>query len=272
MSSASSRTPSPQAALLWLPALGVAARKYERLANALAALGIVCQLHEWRGSGLDPDRASRHRDWGYRELLLEDLPASLAVLRERHPGLPMLLGGHSIGAQFAVLGAALHGGAAGLVGIGSGVPHWRLFPAPLRWLVRGFGHILPVLTHALGYYPGHRLGFGGREAGQLMRDWAQTVRRGHYDGLPGLPLRLGERLAALELPFLGLHLSADRLVPLASQRALIAATRSRSVRERTLDATALGTVPDHFAWMRAPDAVAREIALWWTDAAAGLSS
>lgn len=256
-----------RAALLWLPALGVPARKYERLAGRLAEHHIATHLHEWRGTGEHPARASRHHDWGYRELLLEDIPQSLRLLRERHPAAPVLLGGHSLGAQLGVLAAALHGGVAGLVAIGSGVPHWRHFAPPLRWLIAGFGHGLPLLTRIVGFYPGEQLRFAGREAGQVMRDWAQTVRRGHYDGLHGLPEHVGERLAALELPFLGLRLSADCLVPEASLQALFATTRSAAVRECVLDAVALGTKPDHFAWMREPDAVAREIAGWWTDAA-----
>lgn len=259
---------APRAALLWLPALGVPARKYERLASRLADHGIASQLHEWRGTGEHAARASRRVDWGYRELLLEDIPQSLRVLRERHPGLPVLVGGHSIGAQFAVMAAALHGGASGLVAVGSGVPHWRHFAPPLRWLIAGFGLALPPLTRAVGFYPGEHLRFSGREAGQLMRDWAQTVRQGHYDGLRGLPENLGERLAALELPFLGLRLSDDRLVPEGSLKALIATTRSAAVRERVLDAAALGTKPDHFAWMREPSAVAREVGGWWVEAGA----
>lgn len=264
--------PPVRAALLWLPALGVPARKYQRLAAELAARGVASHLHEWRGTGAHPARASRREDWGYRDLLLEDIPRSVAELRAAHPNAPLLMGGHSIGAQFAVLSAALHGGAQGLVAIGSGVPHWRLFPAPLRWLVGSFGHVLPPLTRGLGHYPGDRLGFAGREAGQLMRDWAQTVRRGHYDGLPGLPDRLGDRLAALDPPFLGLRLAEDRLVPAASLRALVDTTRSRIVRERVLDAATLGTAADHFAWMREPRAVADEIAGWWGEVEAGLSS
>jgi predicted alpha/beta hydrolase len=185
---------------------------------------------------------------------------------------PLLYGGHSIGAQFAVMAAALHGGAEGLVAVGSGVPHWRLFPGPLRWLVGVFGHALPPLTRAVGSYPGHRLGFAGREAGQLMRDWAQTVRRGHYDGLPGLPERLGERIAGLQVPFLGVRLAEDRLVPAASLQALISATGSRSASERLLDKGHLGVAADHFAWMREPRAVADAIAGWWPDGRGGLSS
>ena len=260
-----------RAALLWLPALGVPARKYDRLGVALAARGIALGVHEWRGTGAHPARPSRRHDWGYRELLVEDIPATRSALSAAHPGLPLLYGGHSIGAQFAVMAAALHGGAEGLVAVGSGVPHWRLFPTPLRWLVGSFGHVLPPLTRAVGSYPGHRLGFAGREAGQLMRDWAQTVRRGHYDGLPGLPERLGERIAALDLPFLGLRLAQDRLVPAASLQALIAATGTRSASQRLLDAGHLGVPADHFAWMREPRAVSDAIAGWWPDGRGGLS-
>jgi predicted alpha/beta hydrolase len=259
---------APHAALLWLPALGVPARKYQRLAAALAARGIACHLHEWRGTGEHPARPSRQQDWGYAELLLDDIPASLRQLESRHHGLPMLLGGHSIGAQFAVLAAALHGAGVGLVAVGGGVPHWRHFRGALRWVVGGFGLALPPLTGALGVYPGHRLGFAGREAGGLMRDWAQTVRRGHYDGLRDLPANLGARIAQVRQPLLGLRLADDRLVPEASMRALLAATGSRSRDERVLDAQALGVAADHFAWMRAPDGVAEAIAGWWTTEAA----
>lgn len=263
--------PQPRAALLWLPALGVPARKYERLAVALAVQGIALGVHEWRGTGAHPARPTRRHDWGYRELLLEDIPATRAALVAAHAGVPVLYGGHSIGAQFAVMAAALHGGAEGLVAVGSGVPHWRLFPRPLRWLVGAFGHALPPLTRVAGCYPGHRLGFAGREAGQLMRDWAQTVRRGHYDGLHGLPERLGDRIAALDQPFLGLRLAQDRLVPAASLQALIAATGTRSASESVLCAEQLGVPADHFAWMREPRAVAEAIAGWWSGRRVGLS-
>lgn len=252
--------------LLWLPALGVPARKYQRLAEALAAFGIVSALHEWRGTGAHPLRPSRRQDWGYRELLCEDIPASLAALQDRWPGLPLLLGGHSLGGQFAWLSAALHGHAQGLVAIGSGVPHWRLFPAPDRWAVAGFGKVLPPLTRLLGSYPGHRLGFAGKEAGQLMRDWSGTVRWGHYDALHGLPDDLGLRLRALRQPMLGLSLAADSLAPPASMQALLAATGSKAVQQKVLDAALLGTRPDHFAWMREPAAVAAELAHWWRSA------
>src|SRR6185437_11714387 len=63
--------------LYWLPAMGVPARHYLPFAEALAARGVGVVLHEWRGIGSSNRRAGRHCDWGYRELLQDDLAACI---------------------------------------------------------------------------------------------------------------------------------------------------------------------------------------------------
>ncbi len=258
----------PTARLLWLPALGVPARKYLRFAGLLAKRGFAVGLHEWRGTGECAQRASAANDWGYREWLLDDVPASAEALRGPFPDAPLVIGGHSIGGQMALLSAALGLDARGLLVVASGVPHWRLFPQwRQRLAVGGFGAVLPPLTRALGHYPGQRLGFAGREAGQLMRDWAGTVRRGHYDGLRGLPEDLQARLARVHAPILGLRYARDWLVPPASLDALIAMTASTAVERATFDDSAAGVRADHFAWMREPAATATRIVDWWLRAA-----
>ena len=50
--------------LLWLPAMGVAARHYLPFAQALAAAGVGVALHEWRGIGSSDRRAGWRCDWG----------------------------------------------------------------------------------------------------------------------------------------------------------------------------------------------------------------
>ena len=55
---------APRASLLWVPALGVAAKHYVAFAEALAARGVAVFLHEWRGNGSSSLRASRANDWG----------------------------------------------------------------------------------------------------------------------------------------------------------------------------------------------------------------
>ena len=66
----------PRMALLWLPALGVAARHYLPLAEALSASGVAVFLHEMRGNGSSNLRAGRATDWGYREILRADVAGS----------------------------------------------------------------------------------------------------------------------------------------------------------------------------------------------------
>ena len=255
--------PDAHLALIWLPALGVPARKYQRFAEALASQGISSLLHEWRGTGAHGARASHREDWGYRELLKTDIPHSLAILRKAHPDLPVVFAGHSIGGQFAALAAALDGGAAGVVPVASGVPDWRLFPSPLKWVIAGFGVALPPVTHTVGHYPGEWFRFAGREAGQLMRDWSGTVRSGHYNGLKGLPSDLNARMAALDVPVLGLRFERDKLVPAASLHALMNALGGQRKEILSFDAEALGAPANHFAWMRQPERVAEAISAWW---------
>jgi pimeloyl-ACP methyl ester carboxylesterase len=124
---------SPRNALLWLPALGVAAKHYLPFADALAARGIAVFLHEWRGNGSSDRRAGRDCDWGYRELFA-DIAASAAAVDAHAPGLPRILGGHSLGGQLACCHlASAPGLAQALWLVASGSPYWRSFPASSRW-------------------------------------------------------------------------------------------------------------------------------------------
>ena len=118
--------------ILWLPALGVTSRHYKTFAKALADEGIAVALHEWRGAGSSNLRAARDCDWGYRELLGQDIPASLAAAHNAEPQLRWIVGGHSLGAQLAALYAGLNPGSVeGVAFAASGSPYWRTFAGNL---------------------------------------------------------------------------------------------------------------------------------------------
>jgi len=245
--------------LLWFPALGVPASKYDPLAAAMAEQGISCAVHEWRGTGSSSLRARRGVDWGYRELLQQDVPAAVATL---HTEVHWHYGGHSLGGQFAAMAAARAPAAcAGLVLVATGVPHGSTFSGRRRWGIGLFARAMPALTAVAGYYPGHRLGFAGREAGQLMRDWAATVRSGRYRHY-GDDEALDAALARLQKPALGIRMSRDWLVPKASLDALLAKLGGGHHQSEVFDDERLGTQADHFRWMRQPQALASRIAEW----------
>jgi predicted alpha/beta hydrolase len=252
-----------RAVLLWIPALGVAARHYLPLAEALAQQGIAVGLHEWRGHGSSNLRAGKDRDWGYRELLTQDLPATQAALADAFPGVPRLIGGHSLGGQLACCHAALTPQAQWrqLWLVASGTPYWRSFPGPRGWLLPLVYRFLPWLAHRSGALPGRRIGFGGNEARGVIDDWARVGLSNAY-AAAGVPVDLEAALSRLEVPTRSVLFAQDWLAPPSSLRALIArfAAPARQGAITVLDRASLGAAADHFAWMKAPAPVAKVLA------------
>ncbi|MCP1375588.1 alpha/beta hydrolase family protein [Dyella lutea] len=250
-----------RAAVLWLPAMGVPARHYLALADGLASQGVATAIHEWRGIGSSDRRAGRRSDWGYRELLSQDLAATLSAVRQPWPQMPLVIGGHSLGGQLAALFAAMHPSSfTGLVLVASGSPFWRTFPRgpPIR-IAYGAA---PLLATLRGYLPGRWLGFAGNEARGVTVDWARSGWTGRY-AARGLDTDLEQGLAQLDLPVLGIRFEDDWLVPPGSLEWLLAKLPRATATRLVFGAELLeGRPPDHFAWMKAPAAVAGRIAGW----------
>lgn len=251
---------TPVASLLWIPALGVAARHYLPFAEALNRCGIAVFVHEWRGHGSSDRRAGHDRDWRYRELLDHDLPASLDAMRARMPAVPRIVGGHSLGGQLAACLLGLVPDAASRLWlVASGAPYWPAFPRPRRWLLPLAYRFLPWLAERRGALPGRTIGFGGTEARGVMRDWARTGLSGRYAGA-GMTRDLETALSAIAVDADAVLFADDWLAPRSSLDFLLGKMRTTGLRCSTLDAAMLGIRADHFAWMQRPDAVARALA------------
>ena len=254
-----------QQLLYWMPAMGMPARHYLPLAQALAVAGVAVVLHEWRGIGSSDRRAGRDCDWGYRQLLQDDLPAGMAAVRQRWPQARCWLGGHSLGGQLGLLYASLHPhDFAGMVLVVSGAPYWRRFRH--GWMIGAAYALAPWLAALIGHLPGRRIGFGGNEARGVIADWARSGRSGRY-AVAGMTEDFERLLAALQLPVLALRLQQDWLGPPASLAWLLgklgpAARRVETISRDDLD----GTPADHFGWMKAPAPVAARIAGWLAEA------
>lgn len=247
--------------LYWIPAMGMPARHYLPLAQALAAQGVATVLHEWRGIGSSSRRASRRSNWGYRELLEYDLVAGMQVVRERWRQAECMVGGHSLGGQLGALFASLHPQAfSGLVLVASGSPYWRQFR--LGRLIRAAYGVAPWLARGVGHLPGRRLGFAGNEALGVIADWAGSGRSGRY-AARGMAVDLEDRLGALAIPVLALRLRDDWMVPPASLDWLLRKLGPHAPTMGLITPAEMGGLPaDHFAWMKAPAPIALRIAGW----------
>ena len=92
-----------------------------------------------------------------------------------------------------------------------------------------------------------------------MRDWSRTGLTGVYAGR-GIRTDLDAALAGVDVAVDAVRMQDDWLVPHGSLAYLLGKLRPRSVREQVLSRDALGARADHFAWMRAPSAVATALA------------
>jgi predicted alpha/beta hydrolase len=245
---------APRASLLWLPALGIAARHYIPFAEALAARGVAVFLHEWRGHGSSNVRAGGGIDWGYCELL-EDINASTITTEAHANGLPRLVGGHSLGGQMACMHAALTPDTKHAVWlVASGAPYWRAFPRPMRWWLPPAVRFLQWLSRRGGALPGRRIGFGGNEAAGVMTDWARSALRGRY-AAAGLEADIEQALSAFNGEVRAMTFSEDWMAPPSSVRFLLSKLVRARVTEVHFSTSQVGAAADHYAWMKHPDAV-----------------
>ncbi|NDY96517.1 alpha/beta fold hydrolase [Wenzhouxiangella sp. C33] len=242
--------------------MGLSARQYIRFGQALAASGIETLIHEWRGLGSSSLRASRTVDWGYRELLEMDLDPVIDRARELAADRPLIIGGHSLGSQLALLVAARRPeDCQGLLIVAGGAPYWRCFSGWMRLTLHAIFFGMPTLAGLIGHYPGRRLGFAGREARGVISDWTASGRSGLYRPA-GMDFDFEAALGQLDRPLLSVRMADDWFVPQASLDWLGDKLGSVVKRQADIDRTGMDGPADHYRWMKAPASTAEAVANW----------
>jgi predicted alpha/beta hydrolase len=247
--------------LIFQSALGTPAKVYRHFSAEMAKHGIQVCTPDWRGIDSSSVRAGRSSDFGYRHLVEVDLPALIAAVRQRFPHSPIWLGGHSLGGQLALLGAAANSETiCAVVLIASGTVHLPCYQGKLRWGVRFLTTLSAVVNPVLGYFPGARIGCGGREAAGLMRDWSHVARTGEYRPI-GSELDYEALMRSLSIPVLAITFAADSWSPALAAKGLLIKVPNCAQTHWTWSAADTAGVPvDHYSWLKQPDLVVPAVA------------
>lgn len=251
----------PRAALLFGCAMGVDASYYAPFATALSEHGILLVMCDLRGHGTSSLRPRRGVDFGYRECVELDIPAAVAVVRERAPDLPLYLGGHSLGGQLVMLHvAAARPEIAGMVLVACAIPYYRNWQGRSRAFIQAAASLFPIAGFLLGYVPGDRLGFGGTEARTLMRDWAHNAKTARYEPV-GSDVDYEAALRTLEVDLLSVNIAGDEMAPPNAVDFMF--EKVPGARGRRVEAELSERKPAaHMRWARDPSDVVRAIAPW----------
>ncbi|MER6989861.1 alpha/beta fold hydrolase [Saccharopolyspora hirsuta] len=245
-----------------VPAMGVPARYYRPFVADLHRQGLSVVTFDLRGQGESKPIAARGVRFGYQSLI-DDLNGVLDLVESVLPQAPRFLLGHSLGGQIALLHTARHQGRVqGVALVASGSVWFRSFPGVYKLRTLVGTQVVAGASTLLGYWPGHRFGFGGRQAAGLMQDWARQARTSKYR-LNGSATDYEAALREVRVPLLTVSVAGDRLAPKSSVDHLAAKARQamRTSKHYTRSASGAENL-GHFSWVRNGGALSRWVKDW----------
>jgi predicted alpha/beta hydrolase len=241
--------------LIIVPAMGVAARAYDALAEQLVSHGISVLAIEHRGGPGSSFQVGPKTDAGYAEIVADVKAARNYFPKSKH----VHFLGHSMGAQVLVAGAAQFLEPDNkLVVVAGGTVHWRSFKFPQKYGVYVGTQSAKWLTQIMGYFPGHKVGFGGLQPKQLILDWAQASKKGVFFA-KGKSLEIG--LETVRNQVLALHVEGDTMAPKSALKSLVEKLVHAEVSiETVLPPLTPKKMNAHFRWLKNPQFIADRIA------------
>ncbi len=246
-----------------MPAMGTPAHYYEPLAMNLVEKGFHVITADLRGNGKSAIRASRAMDFGFHEMITHDWPVIVAKAKERFPAGPVYLLGHSLGGQLSCLYAGKNTGeVAGLILVATCAVYYNGWTFPRNIGILLGTRIARILSVVWGHMPGKQIGFGGREARTVIRDWAHNALTGRYE-LAGSSHDFEASLNDVEIPILMISLEGDQLSPRKAVKYLGDKMRRADIHyihmtPREMDEKGL----NHFRWIRHSRSIVSKINDW----------
>ncbi len=160
-------------------AVGVHQRYYQDFAAWLARQGFLVWTFDWRGQGESLQGSLRAAHPTLQDWVL-DYEAVIAHAKALMPRKPLLLVGHSLGAQLPGLFACPER-VDGMLAVAAGSGYWRVNAPQLRKSILPFWYaVMPVTTTLCGYFPGARLGMVGDLPASIAWQWRRWCLHPQY--------------------------------------------------------------------------------------------
>lgn len=224
--------PEPKAILVIVHGMAEYSARYRTLMDYFVAQGIGCFRFDQRGHGRAVATESERGDVSKFEDFVTDAAAIIESVRSQHPGLPVFVWGHSMGAIVATLAAAKlaakgPGRVRGVITSSAPIASFDSYPKFVLWLFKLGAQIAPRLRLKRPFNPerlSRDLEVGKRYAADVLVPRELTLRF-----LVGLSEGCAECLRVarhLRMPWLALHGTEDAMAPAIGSQRLIDALSS----------------------------------------------
>lgn len=253
-----------KAIIVGFPAMGVRAAYYEPFAKALSERGISCIFSDLRGLGTSSVRASRKSDFGYTQLL-QDYDTIIQYVSSRFSNRPLFLLGHSLGGQVGSLYLSRYNNSIkGFIQIACCSVYYKGWKGNGQYRVLFFTQLANLIGQTLGYFPGHKLGFGGREARTVIKDWSKQGRSGNYI-LTEDDFDYESALLQIQIPLLSISIDRDWNAPQKAVEHLLQKFQAATIERQHVNGKEIGLEKlNHFNWAKTPDHFVKTIETWMT--------
>lgn len=245
----SPRSIAPRGTVIIHSATAVPQGYYRRFALfAAQAIGARVLTYDYRGIGRSRPRSLRGFGASLTEWARLDAVAAHGFVRERFPGEPFALIGHSFGGQLVGLIDEPRA-ATGVVMVGAQLAYYRDWPreehARLSFIWRA---AVPFFGKVMGYVPG-KLGLGEDLPRGVAEQWARWCL--HPDYLIGEHPEARERFARFDAPTLFYSFTDDEMAPTNAIDHLLRRLHSAPLTHARIAPEELGGAPiGHFGFFR----------------------
>ncbi|WP_161569542.1 alpha/beta fold hydrolase [Veronia nyctiphanis] len=253
----------PQGVVILVSALGVSVDYYRGLVKQWSERGYIIARFESRGMRYSSVNDVINDNFGYREVLDVDMATIIPFITQQYPDLPVWLCGHSLGGQFALMYASDYlPNLEGVMLLAAGSNHFRTLKSSIAVTRRQLEiKAIRVVNQCMGYFPGHRVGFGGKQPKNLMADWSYEGLTGRYK-VVNSDKDYNVLLKELALPVMMISFAGDHWVPKRSADRLAEKLIHCSVVQKELSYSWKSKPVDHFTWSKAPEQVLDAFEEW----------